>query len=70
MTGTDSHPDEKTILAYVDGELVGKEAAAVREHCDCCDACRRVRDGFRRVARMLESQPEAEPIRSVTCHCF
>jgi len=36
------HPADTTLNAYIDNELVGDEAAAVAEHIERCDGCRRL----------------------------
>lgn len=43
MTGWDgdeSHPVEGTLLLYLDGELLSKEAALIQEHLTACWSCR------------------------------
>jgi len=35
------HPDESTVLRFLDGELTGREAAELRSHLDGCWQCRR-----------------------------
>jgi anti-sigma factor RsiW len=49
---TSEHPNEETLLAYVDGELSGTRIRAVRNHLKSCWKCRSV-------LADLESQAEA-----------
>ena len=35
------HPDESTVLRFLDGELTEREAAELRGHLDGCWQCRR-----------------------------
>jgi anti-sigma factor RsiW len=65
MTESGSHPGEKEILAYVDGELSPAAAEAVSDHLAACEDCRRIRDGFGSIAGALRPRPDTEPARPV-----
>jgi anti-sigma factor RsiW len=65
MNDPGSHPGEKRILAFLDGELGPAEAEEVRDHCQACGPCGRVRDGFLAIGSALNSQGSAEPLRPV-----
>jgi anti-sigma factor RsiW len=55
------HEEEGTLLAYLDGELVGDTAGGVEAHLTACDACResaeRLRGERTQVRAALESVP-------------
>lgn len=50
---SDSHPSEARLVAYVDGELVPDERAAVSGHLEECGACRRTLSDLRRASSLF-----------------
>lgn len=54
----DGHLTGIELMAYVDDELTGVEAAAVREHCVACPACRAELEALRRISRRLVEDRE------------
>lgn len=62
------HPDERTMQAFADGELLPADAERVRAHCERCDACAAKRDGLRELAALLRADATERPLRPVWPH--
>ncbi len=58
---TSEHPDGVDILAYLDDELEESRANEIQVHCEVCDECQEMLDGFREVQGRLASE-EPMPI--------
>jgi anti-sigma factor RsiW len=44
MLPPNTHPSNRTLIAYLDGELPSEERAQIRKHVGQCDTCRRELD--------------------------
>jgi anti-sigma factor RsiW len=55
------HRAEHLLSAYLDGELLPQESAAVQEHLLDCAACREAYDRLRAAKALLGELPVAEP---------
>jgi len=54
-----NHIDDEALSAFVDRQLTPDEAAQARAHLETCSACQERLAGFRMVAELLHTLPEA-----------
>ena len=63
------HPNEETLLAYVDGELSNARVRAVRNHLTSCWTCRSVladlESQAEAISRLLSDQTKSDIDRSI-----
>jgi len=59
------HPADTTLNAYIDHELAADEAAAVAEHLDRCDACRRLTEDLEGLVRAAARLGALDPPEQV-----
>lgn len=50
-----THPEEHILLAFFDGELAGKDASQVKQHCEICAECQQVLSDYGAVQEMIQS---------------
>jgi len=62
------HPDDRSMQAFVDGELLPADADRVRTHCDGCAACAARRDELLALGDALRADAGERPLRPVWPH--
>jgi hypothetical protein len=63
MRTSSPHPEEKKLLALLDGELAPVVADQIREHCGACAQCRDALQDLSAVHEMIRAHAPSGPLR-------
>jgi hypothetical protein len=67
---SESHLDEDTISAFVEGRLDAAESKPVVTHLTACGSCRRISAQLVRLENQLDAEPESAPEEPGRLHAF